>query len=163
MAEQTKYVLDESRLPEAWYNIMADLPTPPPPPRHPGTGEPIGPGDLAPLFPMALIEQEVSTERFIAIPEEVRAAYRLWRPTPLYAHTGWSAPWTHPLASSTSTRASARPAATSPTPRCRKPTTTRPQAAPGSPPRPAPASGVASLAFACQMFGLECKVYMVRV
>ena len=83
MAEHTKYTLDQSRLPEAWYNIVADLPTPPPP-RHPGTGEPLGPGDLAPLFPMALIEQEVSAERFIAIPEEVRAAYRPWRPTPLY-------------------------------------------------------------------------------
>jgi tryptophan synthase beta chain len=84
MSEQTKYLLDESRLPEAWYNIAADLPVAPPPPLHPGTGLPIGPGDLAPLFPMSLIMQEVSGERFIEIPEEVRAAYRLWRPTPLY-------------------------------------------------------------------------------
>ena len=115
MAEHTKYTLDQSRLPEAWYNIVADLPTPPPP-RHPGTGEPLGPGDLAPLFPMALIEQEVSAERFIAIPEEVRAAYRLWRPTPLYrAHQLERALGT-PRASSTSTRGSALPGATSPTP-----------------------------------------------
>ena len=69
---------------EAWYNIAADLPEPPPPALHPGTGQPIGPDDLAPLFPMALIMQEVSTERAIEIPEEVRDVYRQWRPTPLF-------------------------------------------------------------------------------
>src|ERR1035437_59923 len=84
MSEQTKYLLDESRLPKAWYNVSADLPVPQPPALHPGTGKPLGPDDLAPLFPMGVIEQEVSGERFIEIPEEVRAAYRLWRPTPLY-------------------------------------------------------------------------------
>ena len=84
MPDQVKYVLDESRLPEAWYNIAADLPEPPPPVLHPGTGEPVGPDDLAPLFPMAIIGQEVSTDRLIAIPEEVRSVYRQWRPTPLY-------------------------------------------------------------------------------
>ena len=84
MSDQVKYVLDESRLPEAWYNIAADLPEPPPPVLHPGTGEPVGPDDLAPLFPMAIIGQEVSTDRLIAIPEEVRCVYRQWRPTPLY-------------------------------------------------------------------------------
>ncbi|WP_395106115.1 TrpB-like pyridoxal phosphate-dependent enzyme [Actinomadura sp. SCN-SB] len=66
-----------------WYNIVADLPEPPPPPLHPGTRQPIGPDDLAPLFPMELIEQEVSTDRFVTIPDEVREIYRLWRPTPL--------------------------------------------------------------------------------
>src|SRR6185295_17864468 len=65
---QTKFVLDESRIPRAWYNIAADLPSPPPPPLHPGTHQPLGPDDLAPLFPMALIGQEVSTEREIEIP-----------------------------------------------------------------------------------------------
>ena len=81
---QIKYLLDESELPTHWYNVIPDLPTPPPPPLHPGTLEPVGPDDLAPLFPMALIAQEVSTERFIEIPEAVRDVYRLWRPTPLY-------------------------------------------------------------------------------
>ena len=81
---QTKFVLDESRIPRAWYNIAADLPVPPSPPLHPGTGQPIGPDDLAPLFPMALIGQEVSAEREIEIPEPVRDAYRLYRPSPLY-------------------------------------------------------------------------------
>ncbi len=80
----TKFVLDESRIPRAYYNIVADLPVAPPPVLHPGTGQPIGPDDLAPLFPMALIGQEVSTEREIEIPEPVRQAYALYRPSPLY-------------------------------------------------------------------------------
>lgn len=77
MAEQTKYLLDESEMPTQWYNLVPDLPEPPPPPLHPGTGGPIGPEDLAPLFPMALIGQEVSTERYIDIPEPVQEIYRL--------------------------------------------------------------------------------------
>ena len=84
MAGRTKFILDESDMPTAWYNIVPDLPAPPPPPLHPGTGEPIGPEDLAPLFPQALIEQEVSTERYIPIPEGVQDVYRLWRPSPLF-------------------------------------------------------------------------------
>jgi tryptophan synthase beta chain len=82
--QQTKFVLDESRIPRSWYNIAADLPVPQAPPLHPGTHEPIGPDDLAPLFPIALIAQEVSTHREIEIPEPVRDAYRLYRPSPLY-------------------------------------------------------------------------------
>ena len=82
--ELIKYLLAEERMPTSWYNIAADLPTPPPPVLHPGTGQPVGPDDLAPLFPMALILQEVSTERNIEIPEEVQAIYRQWRPTPLF-------------------------------------------------------------------------------
>ncbi|MDA0336596.1 MAG: TrpB-like pyridoxal phosphate-dependent enzyme [bacterium] len=80
----TKITLDESEIPEAWYNIQADFPNPMPPPLHPGTHEPVGPQDLAPLFPMALIEQEVSQERWIDIPDEVRSLLALWRPSPLY-------------------------------------------------------------------------------
>ncbi len=79
-----KYMLSEDQIPEAWYNIAADLPSPAPAVLHPGTGQPIGPADLEPLFPMELIMQEVSTERQIAIPDEVRDIYRLWRPSPLY-------------------------------------------------------------------------------
>lgn len=82
--EQFKYVLDEKDIPTSWYNILADLPEPLPAPLHPGTGKPLGPDDLAPLFPMELIKQEMSTERFIEIPEEVRDILRLWRPTTLY-------------------------------------------------------------------------------
>src|SRR5438309_8947592 len=83
-AEQTKYILPEESIPKAWYNIVADLPVPPPPVLHPGTGQPIGPQDLAPLFPIELIKQEVSQERRIEIPDQVREIYRLWRPTPLF-------------------------------------------------------------------------------
>ena len=81
---RTKFLLEEKDIPEKWYNIQADLKTPLPPPLHPGTKQPIGPADLAPLFPMELIKQEVSQERWIEIPEEIRNVYRLWRPTPLF-------------------------------------------------------------------------------
>jgi len=84
MTEPTKYLLDESRLPTYWYNIAADLPVPLPPVLHPGTHQPVGPADLEPLFPMALIQQEMATEREIEIPTPVREIYRLWRPSPLY-------------------------------------------------------------------------------
>src|SRR6201987_466167 len=84
MDRQVKYVLPESELPQQWYNVIAALPSPPPPPLHPGTREPVGPDDLAPLFPAALIAQEVSPERHIAIPDDVLDVYRLWRPTPLF-------------------------------------------------------------------------------
>ena len=84
MSETVKYLLDEKRMPKFWYNLVADLPKPPPPVLHPGTLKPIGPDDLAPLFPMALIMQEVATEREIEIPEPVREIYRQWRPSPLY-------------------------------------------------------------------------------
>jgi tryptophan synthase beta chain len=82
-SDSTRFLLPEDRIPRAWYNIAADLPVPLSPPLHPGTHEPLGPGDLAPLFPMALIAQEVSQEREIEIPEPVRDAYRLYRPSPL--------------------------------------------------------------------------------
>jgi len=84
MTDSIKYTLDESRIPKFWYNLTADLPKPLPPVLHPGTLKPLGPDDLAPLFPMSLIMQEVSTEREIEIPEPVRDVYRQWRVTPLY-------------------------------------------------------------------------------
>ena len=80
---ETKILLSERDLPEQWYNIAPDLPSPLPPPLHPGTHQPIGPEALAPLFPMDLILQEVSQERYIPVPDEVRDVYKLWRPTPL--------------------------------------------------------------------------------
>ncbi|MFH1783350.1 MAG: TrpB-like pyridoxal phosphate-dependent enzyme [bacterium] len=82
--DRVKIVLDEKEIPSKWYNILADLPEPLPPPLHPGTGKPIGPKDLAPLFPMELIKQEMSSERYIEIPEEVRDIYKIWRPSPLF-------------------------------------------------------------------------------
>ena len=84
MSERVKFDLSESEMPKAWYNLAADLPKPLAPPLHPGTGQPIGPADLAPLFPMEIIKQEVSVEREIEIPGPVRDVYRQWRPSPLY-------------------------------------------------------------------------------
>ncbi len=84
MADTVKYLLAEEHLPKSWYNIAADLPAPLPPPLHPGTLQPLGPDDLAPLFPMSLIMQEMSAEREIEIPGPVREIYRQWRPSPLY-------------------------------------------------------------------------------
>jgi tryptophan synthase beta chain len=84
MSDDVKFSLSETDIPKSWYNILADLPSPPPPVLHPGTKQPIGPDDLAPLFPMAVIQQEVSVEREVEIPELVRDVYRQWRPSPLY-------------------------------------------------------------------------------
>lgn len=84
MPDTIKYLLAEDQIPKSWYNLMADLPTPAPPPLHPGTLQPLGPDDLAPLFPMALIMQEVSAEREIEIPGPVREIYKQWRPSPLF-------------------------------------------------------------------------------
>lgn len=84
MSKDSKFFLGEKDMPKQWYNVTADMPNKPLPPLHPGTKQPIGPEDLAPLFPMELIKQEVSTERYIDIPEEVQDIYKIWRPTPLH-------------------------------------------------------------------------------
>lgn len=84
MTTPTKILLPEDEMPTRWYNVLHDLPTPPPAVLHPGTGQPIGPEDLAPLFPMDLILQEVSQDQYVDIPGEVLDVYRLWRPSPLY-------------------------------------------------------------------------------
>ena len=87
MSEAKKILLSENEIPTHWYNIMADMPNPPQPPLNPATGQPAGPQDLSAIFPMALIQQEVSTERWVEIPEEVRELYKIWRPTPLFRAT----------------------------------------------------------------------------
>jgi tryptophan synthase beta chain len=161
--DKSKFLLDEKDIPKQWYNIQADLPEPLPPMLHPGTKQPLTPPDLAPLFAMELIMQEVSQERYIDIPNEVRDVYRLWRPTILhrayrlekfldtpakiyYKYEGTSPPGSH------------------------KPNTAVAQAfynkAEGIK-RIATETGAgqwgSSLAFACNLFDLECKVYMVRI
>jgi tryptophan synthase beta chain len=83
VSDQIKYVLDEEHIPKVWYNLNADFPKPVPAVLHPGTHQPVGPGDLEPLFPMELILQEVATERYIEIPEPVRDVFKMWRPSPL--------------------------------------------------------------------------------
>ncbi len=162
MAERTKILLDESDMPTTWYNIVPDLPTPPPPPLHPGTHEPIGPDDLAPLFPLDLILQEVSTERYIDIPGEVLDVYRLWRPSPLfrahrleklldtpariyYKYEGVSPAGSH------KTNTAVPQAFYNAKAGARKLTTETGAGQWGS-----------ALAFACAQFGLECEVWQVR-
>ena len=161
-SERYTYALDESDIPTQWYNVIPDLPEPPPPPLHPGTHEPVGPDDLAPLFPMALIEQEVSMQSYIDIPGEVIDVYRLWRPSPLirarrlekfldtpakifFKYEGVSPAGSH------------------------KPNTAVPQAYYNH------AEGVSklttetgagqwgtALAFACAQYGMECEIWQVR-
>ena len=159
---QTKFVLDESRIPRSWYNIAADLPEAPPPVLHPGTGQPIGPGDLAPLFPMELIKQVVSTDREIEIPDEVRRAYALYRPSPLYR--------AHRLEQALGTPAHIYYKYEGGSPSgSHKPNTALPQAyynkAEGVT-RMATETGAgqwgSALAFAGSVFDLDVKVYMVR-
>ncbi len=159
---QTKYLLDEGKIPTHWYNILADIPFPLPPVLHPGTGQPVGPQDLAPLFPMALIMQEVSTERFIEIPQPVRDVYRLWRPTPLYRAVRLE------KALNTPARIFYKYEGVSPA-GSHKPNTAVAQAYYNKQEgvkRLTTETGAgqwgSALALACNFFGLECKVYMVR-
>jgi tryptophan synthase beta chain len=161
--EETKIPLSERELPTQWYNVQADLPKPLPPVLHPATKQPVGPQDLAPLFPQALILQEVSRERWIPIPEEVRRIYALWRPTPLYrarrleraldtpAHIYYKYEGVSPPGSHKPNTAVAQ-AYYNKQEGVRRLTTETGAGQWGS-----------ALAFACRLFGLECKVYMVKV
>ncbi len=161
--EPTKILLSEAEMPTAWYNILADLPFPPAPYLHPATLQPIGPADLAPLFPMELIKQEVSSERYIAIPEEVQAIYRLYRPSPLFR--------AHRLekALDTPARIYYKYEGVSPV-GSHKPNTAIAQAyynKQEGTKRITTETGAgqwgSALSMACNFFGLECKVYMVKV
>jgi tryptophan synthase beta chain len=141
MSDQIKYLLDESRMPKAWYNIAADLPVPLPPPLHPGTLQPLGPSDLAPIFPNAIIAQEMSTERYIDIPEPVREVLCQWRPSPLFRARRLEKLLGTPAKIYYKYEGVSRPAATSPTPPCPRPGTTPRKASSACPPKPVPASG----------------------
>ncbi|MCB0891348.1 MAG: pyridoxal-phosphate dependent enzyme, partial [Propionibacteriaceae bacterium] len=160
--EKTKVVLDESKIPTHWYNIVADLPEAPPPPLHPGTREPLTPDDLAPLFPMGLIAQEASTERWIEIPQAVRDIYRLWRPSPMirawrleqelgtpariyYKYEGASPVGSHKTNSAVAQAYFNKEAGRT------KLTTETGAGQWGS-----------ALAFACDVFDLECEIWQVR-
>ncbi|MFZ5641795.1 MAG: TrpB-like pyridoxal phosphate-dependent enzyme [Bacillota bacterium] len=160
---ETKILLSEMEIPTAWYNIQADMPNLPKPPINPRTGKPAGPEDLSPIFPMELIKQEVSTERWIEIPEEVQEIYKLWRPAPLYR--------AHRLEKALGTPAKiyykyegVSPAGS------HKPNTSVPQAyynKQAGIKRLATETGAgqwgSALSFSCKIFGLECIVYMVKV
>ncbi len=160
---QVKVFLDESEMPRQWYNVLADLPTPMNPPLHPATGEPVKPEDLAPVFPMNLIEQEVASDRWIDIPEAVLEKYALWRPTPLFRARNFERFLDAPV------KIFYKNEGVSP-PGSHKPNTAVAQAYYNK------AFGVkristetgagqwgSALSMACQMFGLQCRVFMVRV
>jgi tryptophan synthase beta chain len=162
MSEPLRYLLPDDQMPTAWYNLVPDLPAPPPPALHPGTGQPAGPDDFAPIFPMEIILQEVSSDRFVDIPGEVLDVYRLWRPSPLHRARRLEA------ALGTPARIYYKYEGVSPA-GSHKPNTAVPQAFYNS------KAGVkklttetgagqwgTALAFACQTFGLECEVWQVR-
>ncbi|MFH1080490.1 MAG: TrpB-like pyridoxal phosphate-dependent enzyme [Pseudomonadota bacterium] len=161
--EQMKVLLNDDEMPRQWYNIMADMPTPMSPPLHPGTGKPIAAEDLAPVFPMNLIEQEVSAERWIDIPDEVLQKYLLWRPTPLYRARNFEKLLNAPVKIYYKMEGSS-PAGS------HKPNTAIPQAYYNKVfgiKRISTETGAgqwgSALSMACRMFGLECRVFMVRV
>ena len=164
MGETVKFALSEEEIPTSWVNLLADLPgDPPPPPLSPATGEPVGPDDLSAIFPMGLIEQEVSTEPEIEIPEEVRDIYRLWRPTPLFrarrlereldtpAHIYYKYEGVSPAGSHKPNTAVAQ-AFYNREAGIRKLSTETGAGQWGS-----------AIALACQLFGLECEVFMVGI
>jgi tryptophan synthase beta chain len=163
MGEQVKYVLGESEIPTHWVNLLPDLPGEAHPPLHPGTGQPVGPDDLAPLFPIDLILQEVSGEPEIEIPEEVRDVYRLWRPAPLYrarrlereldtpAHIYYKYEGVSPAGSHKPNSAVAQAY-------YNKKAGVR-----GLVTETGAGQWGSALALACQLFGLECEVFMVGV
>jgi tryptophan synthase beta chain len=163
MSQNTRYLLAADEIPREWYNLASDLPSLPPPPLNPGTGQPVGPDELAPIFPMGLILQEVSGDRWIPIPDAVRDVYALWRPTPLHrahrleAELGTTCPIFYKYEG-------VSPAGS------HKPNTSVPQAyfnAQEGVKRLSTETGAgqwgSALAYACSVFGLECQVYMVRV
>ena len=159
----TKFLLGDDRIPTHWYNIIPDMPGPLAPVIHPATLQPVSPQDLAPLFPMSLIEQEVSTERWIPIPDPVREAYRMWRPTPLFRARRLEE------ALGTPARIYYKYEGVSPA-GSHKPNSALAQAyynKMAGTVRLATETGAgqwgSSLALACQLFGLKCTVYMVRV
>ncbi|MEZ4899165.1 MAG: TrpB-like pyridoxal phosphate-dependent enzyme [Saprospiraceae bacterium] len=160
---ETKFLLTEKEIPTHWYNIVADMPNKPLPPLHPGTREPIGPEALAPLFPMELIKQEVSQEKWVEIPDEVRNVYAKWRPTPLYRAYDLE------QALDTPAKIYYKYEGVSPS-GSHKPNTAVAQAYYNKMEgvkRITTETGAgqwgSALSFACQLFGIECEVYMVKI
>lgn len=163
MSQERKITLQESEIPTHWYNIMADMKNKPLPPLHPATKQPVGPEDLAPLFPMELITQEVSTDKWIEIPEEVRKIYSLWRPTPMYRAYGLE------KALGTKSKIYYKYEGVSPA-GSHKPNTAVPQAYYNMKEgikKISTETGAgqwgSALSFACKLFDIACEVFMVKV
>ncbi len=161
--DKEKIILPQKDMPNAWYNILPDLPVPLPPPLNPGTGKPLGPEDLAPIFPMSLIAQEISPERWIEIPQELMDIYKIWRPTPLRRAVRLE------KALKTKSRIYYKDESVSPA-GSHKPNTAVAQAYYNKKEgvkRLCTETGAgqwgSALAFACNLFGLKCTVYMVKV
>src|SRR3989454_3357732 len=163
MTEPVKFLLSERDIPERWVNLLVDLPGDPLPPLNPQTLEPAGPDDLTPIFPIGLIEQEVSSEPEVAIPERVLEAYRLWRPTPLFRARRFERELGTPA------RIYYKYEGVSPA-GSHKPNTAVAQAYYNKKEKVSRLSTEtgagqwgSALSLACQLFGLQCKVYMVKV
>jgi tryptophan synthase beta chain len=160
---QYKYMLDESEMPTRWYNIIADMKQPPPPYRHPVTLELLGPEDLAPVFPQALIEQEVSRERYIEIPEEVQDVLKMWRPSPLYRAARWEKALDTPAKIYYKWEGVSPPGSHKPNTAIAQCYYAKQEGLRGLATETGAGQWGSALAFATQLFGMECKVFMVTI
>jgi tryptophan synthase beta chain len=160
---QYKYVLDEKDMPTHWYNIIADMKQPPPPYRHPGTLELLGPDDLAPVFPMALIEQEVSRERYIEIPDEVQDVLKMWRPAPLYRAARWEKALDTPAKIYFKWEGVSPPGSHKPNTAVAQAYYAKQEGLDGFATETGAGQWGSALCFAAQLFGLQCKVFMVTI
>ena len=160
---QYKYVLQEKDMPTHWYNVVADMKQPPPPYRHPGTLDLLGPDDLAPVFPAALIEQEVSQERWIEIPDEVQDVLKMWRPVPLYRAARWEKALDTPAKIYYKWEGVSPPGSHKPNTAVAQSYYAKQEGLKGFATETGAGQWGSALSFAAQLFGLECKVFMVTI
>jgi tryptophan synthase beta chain len=160
---QYKYYLDEKDTPTHWYNIIADMEVPPPPYRHPQTLEPLGPDDLAPIFPIALIEQEVSKERYIEIPGQVQDVLKMWRPSPLYRASRWEDALDTPAKIYYKWEGVSPPGSHKPNTAVAQAYYAKQEGLEGFATETGAGQWGSALCFAAKLFGLQCKVFMVTI
>ena len=160
---QYKYQLEEKDMPTHWYNIMADMKSPPPPYRHPGTLDLLGPDDLAPVFPAALIAQEVSAERWIEIPDQVQDILKMWRPSPVYRAARWEKALDTPAKIYYKWEGVSPPGSHKPNTAVAQAYYAKQEGLEGFATETGAGQWGSALCFATQLFGLKCKVYMVTI
>lgn len=158
-----KIFLNETEMPRQWYNIVADMPNKPLPPLHPGTKQPVGPEDLAPLFPMELIKQEVSAERYIDIPDEVRDIYKIWRPSPLFRATGLEKLLDAPVKIYYKYEGGSPSGSHKPNTAVAQAYYSKEEGVKKITTETGAGQWGTALSFACKQFGIDCDVYMVRI